>query len=149
MATDIYSSIKTISEQIKKGNSIELSMTNFHTKDVLDTTNDKIVVNTLSILNNYMYFLKQYITELKLDIDEIQKYAYKPKLLSYAIYGTIEYYDLILRINNMDSVMDFSPENIKILKVFSGNISTFLNEVKIKEKNLINDNLSIVREETE
>lgn len=149
MATEIYSSIKTISEQIKKGNSIELSMTNFHTKDVLDTTNDKIVVNTLSILNNYMYFLKQYITELKLDIDEIQKYAYKPKLLSYAIYGTIEYYDLILRINNMDSVMDFSPENIKILKVFSGNISTFLNEVKIKEKNLINDNLSIVREETE
>lgn len=149
MDTEIYSSIKTISEQIKKGNSIELSMTNFHTKDVLDTTNDKIVVNTLSILNNYMYFLKQYITELKLDIDEIQKYAYKPKLLSYAIYGTIEYYDLILRINNMDSVMDFSPENIKILKVFSGNISTFLNEVKIKEKNLINDNLSIVREETE
>lgn len=149
MATEIYSSIKTISEQIKKGNSIELSMTNFHTKDVLDTSNDKIVVNTLSILNNYMYFLKQYITELKLDIDEIQKYAYKPKLLSYAIYGTIEYYDLILRINNMDSVMDFSPENIKILKVFSGNISTFLNEVKIKEKNLINDNLSIVREETE
>lgn len=149
MATEIYSSIKTISEQIKKGNSIELSMTNFHTKDVLDTTNDKIVVNTLSILNNYMYFLKQYITELKLDIDEIQKYAYKPKLLSYTIYGTIEYYDLILRINNMDSVMDFSPENIKILKVFSGNISTFLNEVKIKEKNLINDNLSIVREETE
>lgn len=149
MATEMYSSIKTISEQIKKGNSIELSMTNFHTKDVLDTTNDKIVVNTLSILNNYMYFLKQYITELKLDIDEIQKYAYKPKLLSYAIYGTIEYYDLILRINNMDSVMDFSPENIKILKVFSGNISTFLNEVKIKEKNLINDNLSIVREETE
>ena len=148
MATEIYASIKTVSEQIKKGNSIELNIANFHTKDVLNTTNDKIVVNTLSILNNYMYFLKQYITEIKLDINEIQKYAYKPKLLCYDIYNTIEYYDLILRVNNMDSVMDFSPENIKTLKVFGGDISGFLNEVKIKEKNAITANNNTVREET-
>lgn len=43
-----------------------------------------------------------------LSADEIVKYRYKPKLLSYDIYNTTELYYLILRLNNLYNIKDFT-----------------------------------------
>lgn len=148
MAIQQINSIKTISNQIRYGSIIELSVRNFHEHDVLHTKEDtKIILNTLSILNNYWHFLQNYIVSVELSPEEIHKYEYKPKLMSYDLYGTIEYYYLILRINNMDSVSDFG--NIKNLKLFSRGITAFLNEVYIKEKTRITKDAAKVKSESE
>lgn len=143
---DLTARVRTMTEQIRVGKDIELSIANFHTKDVCHVKADeKIVVNTLSILNDYMKFLDQYITTAYLNSKEVQKYRFKPKLLSYDLYGTIEYYPHILRINNMDSISDF--DDIAVLKLFSNGALNFLNEVYLKEEQKVDDNMTQIKEE--
>lgn len=139
--------VRTISDQIKAGSVIELSIRNFHTKDTLHVTEDnKIIMNTMSILNKYWQFLQPYIVEASVTDEELLKYEYRPKKLSYDLYGTIEYYYLILRINYMDSSSDFG--NFKKLRLLDSTIVTFLNEVFVKEKKDVLKNMSKIKEET-
>lgn len=148
MATQTIDNIKTISNQIKYGSTLELSFKNFHEQDVLHVTDDsKIIMSTLSILNDYWYFIQNYVVTVTLTDDEIHKYEYKPKLMAYDLYGSIEFYYLILRINNMDSVSDFG--GFKTLKLFRREVISFLNEVYIKEKKKITANISKVKSESE
>ena len=105
----------------------------------LDTA---IKINKRTLLTDYMRALKNdYCITITFNEEQARKFAYKPKLLSSAIYDNTEFYSLILRLNNMKSISDFTYEALlEGLIVPSTTVSDFLNEMLIKEKNPLNRN---------
>lgn len=79
--------------------------------------------------------LSQYIT---MTDSEYLKYRYKPKLLSYDLYGSTELYFTILYLNGMYSIKDFNRRNIKLIKKSS--MIKLLEAIYNAEKNYITSN---------
>lgn len=69
----------------------------------------------INVINDYMNELKLVTVTVTFSDDEYRKYKYKPKLLAHDIYGNPELYFIILLINNIYSVKDFSRKKIKMI----------------------------------
>lgn len=124
----------TITELIKWGKNEEISYRNLHTEAYInDLDNDRIIKIPLNdTMSAYRYFLDPYLIEFELHDEELQLYQFKPKSLSYKLYGTTELWALLLMINNCISKIDFNKKKIKVLDPKS--IKSFINEVLILEK---------------
>lgn len=79
--------------------------------------------------------LAQYVT---MTDSEYLKYRYKPKLLSYDLYGSTEFYFTILYLNGMCSIKDFNRRNIKLIK--KSTMIELLEAIYNAEKNYITSN---------
>lgn len=133
--------ITTIPLQISQGKTLNISNARLHSHKVLSVDNDKIVINFLSRLTNYQYPLSPRIKMLQLTNDQYRKYRYRPKTLSFDLYGTIELGTALMRINGCVSMSEF---NFYKLKVFDQSIVDALIEVMNKEKERITLNNSEV-----
>lgn len=124
----------TITELIEWGKNEEISYRNLHTEAYInDLDNDRIIKIPLNdTMSAYRYFLDPYLIEFELHDEELQLYQFKPKSLSYKLYGTTELWALLLMINNCISKIDFNKKKIKVLDPKS--IKSFINEVLILEK---------------
>lgn len=124
----------TIEELISWGKEQEISFRNFHTPVYITNVEDgeviKIPLN--DVMSEYRYFLEPYIKEITMNDEELQMYQYKPKSLSYKLYGTTEYWSTLLMINNCISKVDFNKARIKVLD--PKRIRGFTNEILILEK---------------
>ena len=129
----------TIQQQVAQGNALAISNANINYHKVLAADGDKVVINFESLLTQYRYFLKKHIVILTLTDDQYLNYRFKPKSLSYDLYGTIEMASMLLSINNVVSVSEF---DFKKVKVFDSGIKDFINEVLNKEKAKITANKS-------
>ena len=101
-----------------------------------------IKINKSSVFTDYMRALKNdYCVAISFTEAQAKKFAYKPKMLASAVYDNTEFYSLILRLNNMKSVSDFTYEALlEGLIIPSTSVTDFLNEMLIKEKNPVNRN---------
>lgn len=106
-------------------------------KDVFNTPNGKMIVNGSSVLDRYRNELSQYKTKLKLTSEEYRKYQYNPKVLSYDIYGTTEFWFLILHANELTSVAQFDMEQPY---VYTGVIASIITSALNLEKDYIDYN---------
>ncbi len=106
-------------------------------KDVFNTPNGKMIVNGSSVLDRYRNELSQYKTKLKLTSEEYRKYQYNPKVLSYDIYGTTEFWFLILHANELTSVSQFDMEQPY---VYTGVIANVITSALNLEKDYIDYN---------
>lgn len=131
----------TIQQQVAQGNALAISNANINYHKVLAADGDKVVINFESLLTQYRYFLKKHIVILTLTDEQYLNYRFKPKSLSYDLYGTIEMASMLLSINNVVSVSEF---DFKKVKVFDSGIKDFINEVLNKEKAKITANKSEV-----
>lgn len=131
----------TIQQQVAQGNALAISNANINYHKVLAADGDKVVINFESLLTQYRYFLKKHIVILTLTDEQYLNYRFKPKSLSYDLYGTIEMASMLLTINNVVSVSEF---DFKKVKVFDSGIKDFINEVLNKEKAKITANKSEV-----
>ena len=66
-------------------------------------------------LYKYRSLLLSVTEELLLTDDDLVKYKYRPKLFSLDLYGTVEYWYLILIINNITSCSRFTIKKIKYI----------------------------------
>lgn len=70
--------------------------------------------------NNVIYDYEEEFKKLALNVEmtdsEFIKYRYKPKLLSYDLYGATELYFTILFLNGTCNIKDFDRRNIKLIK---------------------------------
>lgn len=68
--------------------------------------------------------IKKYMTNQNLYLVELSdSYKYRPDLISYIFYGTTEYFQIILLLNQMKSLLDFVPANVNnLLFVFKPEI---------------------------
>lgn len=123
----------TIPQQVSMSEKLELSYRSLHEYSLMhDMSSDRdIKIPYKSLINKYKDFLSSIIIEIPLDEEEQEKYKYKPKLVSEELYGTTEFWDQILILNNAFSVIDFKP---KVLKVYDPDrLKMYLNEILILE----------------
>lgn len=127
----------TLRTQIAEIKSNELSYRTLHDTATLtdEHSGRNIEIPFRSITNKYRNFLSNIIITLNLTEAESTKYKYNPKLLSYDLYGTTEYWNDILILNNYSSILQFTPTST--VKVYNKrSLKEYLNEIMIIE-NLI------------
>ena len=125
----------TIQELIDSVNDMEISYRNLHTNVYIKNKDDVIKIPYKSIIREYLPYLQSSVVELKLSPEEVSKYRFKPKKLSYDLYGTTELLSSLLDLNRLYSIIEFNKE---VYKVFEPKeFMTLLNEVLILEDVLI------------
>ena len=138
-------SCSSIQDLIEFGDALPISNEKLHYKKVMTMPDgSKTVINFLGVLDRYYDILLEQSVVVKFSDDEFSKYKYKPKLLCYDVYNNMDLAPLILRINNMLSVTDFTKKEIRMFKT---DIISFINEVLILEDDTINDNIVEVEKE--
>lgn len=96
-----------------------------------------IVYVVKNIIHDYLPELKSIAFEIHLSEDEIKKYRYKPALMSADLYGTTDYYYLILVLNGMYRPRDFI--NIETLNMLTkSDINTYITKLYNSESASIN-----------
>lgn len=92
-----------------------------------------------NVLNDYLIEMKQLACKVMLSDKEYEKYKFKPKLLSYDIYGTTEYYVYILLINDMCNVLEFDTK--KLLLIPKTTLNNALSSIyRVEKANLLEFN---------
>lgn len=136
-------SCNTIDDCIEYGKSLELAHSKLFERVTIETgSSDLIIANYTSILTRYMPYIKESLVEYTFSEEDFLVYQYKPKMFCYHVYGTMELWSLLLRVNNMISIMDFKERTIKIFN--DQIIFDLLNEIIILEKDEIeNNNLEV------
>lgn len=77
---------------------------------------DNMIIPTTSVFDSYMDFIIPITQTITLTEEEYAKYRMRPKLLSYTLYGTVELWFLLLKINRMQSSMEFNKRELKVIK---------------------------------
>lgn len=77
---------------------------------------DNIKYDTYNVISDYIDEIREYCVKVVLTDDQLNNYKYRPKLLCYDIYGNGELAYLILIINDMYSVKDFSKKKLLMPK---------------------------------
>jgi hypothetical protein len=100
-------------------------------------SSDRVLFNFSTVYDKYYDFIVANSYSVTLTDKEFTEYKFQPKKLSLHIYESMELWSLILRLNNMGSMLDFNQQTIllPIKQVFA-----ILNEVLILEKNEISAN---------
>lgn len=94
-------------------------------------TGDTIQIPFASYTNMYRSLLSSIIISKKLD-DKVQSMIrFKPKLLSQILYGTTEFWNDILILNDCKSIMEFDPTEVKVYD--PSRFKTYLNQIMILE----------------
>lgn len=104
---------KTISQFIEAGKGVTVSYYNMSFNEILSNGTH---VSTLNVISDYLTELRNACNEVTLSKEEQNAYFYKPKLLCYDIYGNPELYFIILLINDIADVKEFTKPTIKLLK---------------------------------
>ena len=93
---------RTIDQQVAYGNQIHLSNTNLSFHEMLYIKEDEAIeVNKMVVYTDYMFHLKNRCSRVFFTEQTAKKYAYRPKMLAWALYKNVELYSLILRLNHM------------------------------------------------
>lgn len=135
----------TIQDIISAGKELKICNRELSLKSVVtNSANEKFIVNTANLFEKYYEILLNNTVIVVLTDEEYLKYRFKPKVLSYDLYGTKELHYMLLRLNHVYSVVNF---DFKELRVFNTNILNLLNEIMILEnENYIENDLDIIRE---
>ena len=76
---------------------------------------DNIKYNIYNVASDYIDEIRDnYCMDVVLTDDQLAKYKYRPKLLCYDVYGSQEMYYLILIINDICSIKDFTKNKLKL-----------------------------------
>lgn len=123
----------SVDDCVQYGEELELAHGKLFVKTPLKIGDDKLIIsNYASILNPYMDYIKKTLVDYEISDKDMLIYKYKPKYFCLTTYGTMELWSLLLRVNNMKSIMDFKKNKIKIFDKIL--IFDVLNEIIILER---------------
>lgn len=123
----------TIEEFIESGKGISIT---YPSLSFLDIMSNGTQVSVLNVINDYIKEIKNACITVELSKEEQNAYFYKPKLLCYDVYGNPELYFIILLLNDMADVKEFTKPNILMLK--KSYMSIILSQIYNAEKDAIN-----------
>lgn len=92
-------------------------------------TNSELVYAIDNVIYTYMPELKNLCKIVTVDISEKIKYAYKPKLLSYDIYGSVEIYFVLLALNGKCNLKEFDLEEGWFYAVKPNDLSSIMTRI--------------------
>ena len=135
----------TIKELINNGKHSTLNTDELSLKTVVtNSLNEKFVVNISCVFEKYYELLTDHAVTVVLTNEEYLRYRFKPRMLSKDLYGTYDLHYLLLKLNNITSVIYF---DFTELKVFKPEIISLLNEIQIlEEENRIDNQMNIIKE---
>ena len=103
----------TIESFIESGKGVSITYFNLSFLDMMSNGTHVTILNAIS---DYMEELRNVSVYVKLTEEQQRIYFYKPKLLCYDVYSNPELYFVILLINDMADVKEFSKPIIRMLK---------------------------------
>jgi hypothetical protein len=128
----------TLQQLIMAGKHLQYTADKISLKDYIKRDDGSVVVfNLYSLTDRYMDDLEQFIMTIELSDSEYLKYRFQPKKLCLDVYNCPDLAPLILKINNMVSLLEFDKQSIRMFKT---NILKLLNEIKILEQEQYNAN---------
>ena len=131
------SSCQYMSDLGKYDKSNELSYSHFHLKTKLNSSGDNIIINTEYLPLKYLDIIKRDARTVTLSDKDFLNYKYQPKKYCHDVFGAIELWSIVLRLNNMTSITEFNKQTFKVP---GNNIMTILNEILILESDNITKN---------
>jgi hypothetical protein len=120
-----------LSDFIEAGKSVTFTYNNFSFIEIMDNMKYPIY----NVINDYLYELKLYSIRTQLSEEEQYKYFYRPKLLASDIYGNSELGFVILALNSMCNVKEFTLPIIKMLNI--DDMQKFITQIYNSEKKSI------------
>lgn len=126
----------TIQEFINIGNSIS-DNASYPSISYIETRDgyEMIIKN---ILDDYMEEIMEEALEIEFSPKDIETYKFNPKMLSYKIYGTTKLYYVILKMNNLCNVHEFTISKGKLLLLPKKALSHILSIIYSRESVAIN-----------
>lgn len=103
----------TIEEFIESGKSISIDYMDL---SFINRLSNGTWITVLNVINDYMSELKNACVIVELTEAQQWAYYYKPKVLSYDIYGNPELYFIILLLNDMADVKEFTKPRLRMLR---------------------------------
>lgn len=134
----------TINQFVESENNKSIRFPKFFYQKVISDGNLQVVLNYQSIMDRYIQYIRAYITDIELTQEEIRKYQYNPKRLSYHLYGNTAYWWSILLANQIHSIAELDFERDNIVRVFTREGITAIGNVLSVDKTFINENASEV-----
>lgn len=135
----------TIEEFISTESNKSIRFPKFYYQKVISEDDLQVVLNFQSIMDRYVQHIRNYMTELTLTQEEIRKYQYNPKRLSYNLYGTTAYWWSILFANQIHSIAEFDfNRDTTTIQVFTKDGITEFGNVLSVDKTFINENTTEV-----
>lgn len=128
----------TILEYIDSYRNSDISYDKLHYQEVNTfPTGENVIVVGDSILTKYKKDLESLAITKTFTTQEENRYFYNPQVLSYDLYGSTQYWHLLLDLNNMSSAIEFSQNPIL---VYNGIFPDMINRILALEEDSININ---------
>ena len=127
----------TVTEQISRAKKNELSYRTLHPSAVIYNEEDTsaIEVPFSSYTEKYHDYLSNNMVARYLTEADCAYYRFRPKLFSMDIYGTTEFWNDILILNNFSSIREFQPNPVQPIRFYDPDyLKFYLNEILILEK---------------
>ena len=99
---------------------------------------DGIEFTVKQVIDDYLYELKEMAEEVKFANRYVRKYRFNPKLLAYDLYNSTRLYYLILKLNDMCNVHEFSLRKPKLLLISPPAMNKALTYIYSSENKAIN-----------
>ena len=94
----------TMEQFISLGRKVSLTYDRYSFKELLSNGPE---ISILNVVNDYMREIKENSLLVKFSESEYRKYRFKPKILSYDVYGTQDLYYVILLANGIIDEKEF------------------------------------------
>lgn len=92
-------------------------------------TNEEMIYCIDNVIYTYLDEMKSKRKLVSVTESERIKYAYKPKLLSYDVYGTTELFFILLAMNGMCNLKQFDLSERTFFALTPQDCSTFVNDI--------------------
>lgn len=134
----------TIDQFIQTEQNKSVKYPNYYYQKVISEDDLHIIMNYQSIMDRYVQYIRDYITEIELSQEEMRKYRYNPKRLSFNLYGTTSYWWSIIFANQIHSLTEFDFSRDNVIKVFTREGISAFSTVLSVDKTFISENQSEV-----
>lgn len=117
----------TLDEWLEEDQEQTIRISTMHHKIIINDDDLTCIVNFESILDRYMSIFEKYLTYVHLTDRQLHEYEFNPKKFSYRIYGTTEWWWMILQLNEMYSGTQFNQKRIRVIKLSA--LNQFINQI--------------------
>lgn len=87
-----------------------------------------------NVIHGYISDIRDSIQTVRINEEDRLKYIYKPKLLSYDVYGATEMFFILMALNGIHNIKDFSLSDYTFKALHKSDMFTFASRVYNSEE---------------
>lgn len=142
MAEENCTGESSINDYIEDYRELDVSFDRMHLKEAVTLPQDSTgiidgVILGETFIDKYRNDLKSLVYTKTFTRDEIFKYKCNPWTLSFDLYGSVEYWQLLLDLNDMYSATEFTRTTVK---VYDGSLPEVIDAIMMSEESFIDYN---------